>query len=320
MIGRSSVPLAEESMRTHRRAGLGAIELLAVLAALGFLLGLILGGINQARNSANRITSINNMRNIGLAIHNYDSAAGQLPESNDKNHFSVLVQILDLVGDGEDGKGIDRDRPVTDKANAEARKRQIKYFLSPDDPQARVSDDLGATNYFFCAGSKPTLKDNNGAFAEGAKVSLDAISNGTGTGKTIFLVESLKGDGGKKAVDVRRQHVALKKDALKDIKDEAGVSDFKDGKNIASNRGASWMDGRFLQTTFTATRVPDDPRPDVDCEGLGGLSAPRSIIGKTIPVLFADNHVQRMPVQKIKLDIWQKMSSVKGDGKFQVPD
>ena len=67
--------------------------------------------------------------------------------------------------------------------------------------------------------------------------------------------ETLRGDGATKATSVKRQLVLLKKEELKDIKDEAGVKDWKDGNNIAGDRGASWMDGRFLQSNFTGTRV-----------------------------------------------------------------
>jgi hypothetical protein len=68
--------------------------------------------------------------------------------------------------------------------------------------------------------------------------------------------ETLKGDGGTKAVTVRRQHVLLGKGALKDLQDDAGVQDFKDGKHIAGDRCASWMDGRFLQGTFNGGCCP----------------------------------------------------------------
>src|SRR5439155_17825329 len=139
------------------------------------------------------------------------------------------------------------------------------------DPLVRVPQDYGATNYLFSAGSKPTLKDNDGVFYQDSGVSLAAIPDGTSN--TILAGETLKGDGGTKAVDVRRQHVVLDKDALKDFKDETGVDDFANNRHIAGDRCASWMDGRFLQGTFTGTRLLNDARPDVNGAGLGGLSA-----------------------------------------------
>src|SRR6202042_2538474 len=133
--------------------------------------------------------------------------------------------------------------------------------------------DFGATNYLWCAGSKPSLADNNGIFYQNSKVKLTDITDGTSN--TMMAGETLKGDGGVKATTVKRQHVLLKKEDLKDIKDDAGVKDWENNKNIAAERCASWMDGRFLQGTFTATRTLNDPKPDVNCAGLGGLSGLR---------------------------------------------
>src|SRR5262249_2248587 len=114
----------------------------------------------------------------------------------------------------------------------------------------------------------------------------------------------LKGDGQTKAVDVKRQHVAYKADALKGLKDTAGVQDFKEGKNIAGNRGASWMDGRFLQGTFNAGRRPNDERPDVDCGSAGGLAGPRSL-SDTVLVGLADGSTRFINAKKISYDTWK---------------
>ena len=64
---------------------------------------------------------------------------------------------------------------------------------------------------------------------------------------------------------------------MKGIKDDTGVKDLENDKNIAADRCASWMDGRFLQGTFTGTRTINDDKPDVNCGGIGGLSALRSV-------------------------------------------
>ena len=76
---------------------------------------------------------------------------------------------------------------------------------------------------------------------------------------------------------MRRQYVLLKKDALKGVKPDTGVQDWKDDKNIAGDRCASWMDGRFLQGTFNGKLKLNDERPDVSCGGEGGVSALRSL-------------------------------------------
>ena len=123
--------------------------------------------------------------------------------------------------------------------------------------------------------------------------------------------ETLKGDGAVKATTMKRQHVLLKKEDLKDIKDEAGVKDWEKDKNIVADRGASWMDGRFLQSTFTATRTLNDEKPDVNCAGLGGLSGLRSE-GDSAFILFADGHT-RSVTTKVTLEVWQTLGNFKSD-------
>jgi hypothetical protein len=70
--------------------------------------------------------------------------------------------------------------------------------------------------------------------------------------------------------------VLLKKEDLKNTGPDTGVKYFKDDKNIAGDRCASWMDGRFLQGAFNGKLRPNDKRPDVSCGGVSGVSALRS--------------------------------------------
>src|SRR5207302_7390609 len=124
------------------------------------------------------------------------------------------------------------------------------------DPVDQVDKDFGSTNYLFNAGAEYPLKDNDGVFYENSKTKFPDISDGTSN--TMMIGETLKGDGGTKATDVHRQYVALNKEDLKNLAEESGAKEWKDGKNIAGDRGKSWMDGRFLQGTFTATRTLND--------------------------------------------------------------
>jgi len=118
-----------------------------------------------------------------------------------------------------------------------------------------------------------------------------------------MILETLKGDGQKKAENVARQHVRLKKTDLKGLKEEAGVKEFKDSTNIVGNRGSAWIEGRFLQATTTVTRGFNSTKPDVDCGGAGGHAAPRSLLPGT-QVAMADGSV-RMVSSSATLMTWQ---------------
>jgi hypothetical protein len=298
----------KEATMTVRRRAFTLFQLLLILAFLAILFALFLPAIAKSRFAAARSQSANNLKQLGLAMHIYHDANGTLPPGNDANNFSAMAYVLPYIEQQNVFQMIDFKKPMDDKANAAARKTVIKTFLNPRDTIQQVSADYGATNYLFCAGDKPALADNTGMFYQDSKIRLTDVADGTSN--TMMAGATLKGDSGVKAVTVKRQHVLLKKDDLKEIKDETGVNDWENNKDIAADRGASWMDGRFLQGTFTATRTLNDDKPDVNCAGFGGLSALRSEEDVTL-ILVADGSVRPITA-KAKLDVWKALATRNG--------
>jgi prepilin-type processing-associated H-X9-DG protein len=291
-----------------RRRGFTLFQLLVVLAVLAILLGLLLPAVQKVREAAARVQSQNNLKQIAIAIHGYHDANGSMPPGIDAKQFSGLARLLPYIEQDAVYKKIDFDKEMTDKANNEARDVFIKTFLAPIDPVTFAKKGHGPTNYLLCAGSKASLEDNDGVFYPDSKVRFTDITDGTSN--TLMAGETLKGDGVEKAVTVRRQHVRLKKAALKDINDDSGVAEWKDGKSIAADRGASWMDGRFLQGTFAANRSINDTKPDVDCGGAGGLSGLRTLL-TTTNVAFCDGSVHALS-SSVKLDVLKALATRAG--------
>jgi type II secretory pathway pseudopilin PulG len=252
-------------MRRHRRRAFTLFQLLIVLAIIAILIGLLLPAVQKVRAAAARTQSFNNLKQIAIAMLNYADTYQVLPPGVDDNHFSATSKLLPFIEQNNLFQQINFKKTVDDEANALARKAAIRTLLSPQDPIPSVKTEWGATNYLF----------NDQVLFLNSKSKFPA-SITDGTSNTIMSGETLKGDGKTNAVDVRRQYVLLKKEDLKNVGADSGVKYFKDNQNIAGDRCASWMDGRFLQGTFNSRLRPNDERPDVSCGGVSGVSALRS--------------------------------------------
>jgi prepilin-type processing-associated H-X9-DG protein len=295
-------------MRLRSRPGFTLIQLLVILAILAILAGLLLPAIQKARMAAERMKSQNNLKQMGLACHNYHDVNGSFPPGVDPNSLSAAAYLLPYLEQDNLFKTIDFSKPPDDEANKVPRGTTLAIFLSGRDPLPTVKPGVAATNYLFSAGAKPDNQDNDGIYYQESKVRIADITDGTSN--TVMIGETLKGDGRTTATDVRRQHVLLDKEALKDLKDETGVQEFKDNKHIVGDRCSSWLDGRFMQGTFNGMRRINDPRPDVSCEGFGGLGTLRSF-DTIVNAAFCDGSVRALS-NSVDDKVWKALMTRNG--------
>lgn len=139
--------------RAKISAGFTLVELLVVIAIIGILIGMLLPAIHQVREAARRTACKNNLRQLGLALHNYESALGRFPtgymyisgddyaqtgypvSAGDANHLGHGwgTLILPFVEQPNLYDQVNLKLPGFDPVNQVARETPLNIFLCPTD-------------------------------------------------------------------------------------------------------------------------------------------------------------------------------------------
>ncbi|MEZ6113470.1 MAG: DUF1559 domain-containing protein [Pirellulaceae bacterium] len=167
--------MIEKSPVFRRNGGFTLVELLVVIAIIGVLVAMLLPAVQAAREAARRSSCSNNLKQLGLALHNYHDTYKRFPNhgvfhSNNSSHNgltwgdsskgSLLVKILPFIEqqplydklDFSMGKGFE---DLVDGNNKKYRDYDIEAFRCPSaSHEVRLVGERALSNYAPCMGSQ----------------------------------------------------------------------------------------------------------------------------------------------------------------------
>jgi prepilin-type N-terminal cleavage/methylation domain-containing protein len=269
--------------RSADRGGFTLIELLVVIAIIAVLIALLLPAVQQAREAARRTQCKNNLKQLGLALHNYADVHLVFPPGQLGYPFvwSAQSQLLPYVEQVNLQNLLDYDVPpllafqsgfnaAAVTQNDTAAKIRLPLLLCPSDGAAVPNSAYGGISYPACVGSGNVFDadaTNDGAHqnADGVIFAKSKIRFGSitdGTSNTVVFSEQLLGDGiddrAPPADDYRRRVIELPAAAQTTPAACAPAS----APKWSGQRGAKWVNGHYADSMYNHFLRPNAGEPD----------------------------------------------------------
>jgi prepilin-type N-terminal cleavage/methylation domain-containing protein len=323
------------------RQGFTLIELLVVVAIIAVLMGLLLPAVQRVREAANRMRCLNNLKQLGLALHNHADAFGTFPPDGfyppnaTSAPWSALSRLLPFVEQGN-LQNLINFSISSDSAPPDVTSVRVPIFLCPSE----INDHLDKArthwplNYGVCAGTWFVLNPVTGTGGDGVFAAYpgsvngwirptditDGLSNTLGMSEFKTFTPYLRDSHNPSALGVPPP--AAPADVV--AYGQTGI-----WRGPESGDHTEWVDSRTNHTGFTTAFAPTTYMPykiggieyDIDFtsqrEGISAVFptyaavTARSFYPGLVNVLLMDGSA-RSVMDSISLDVWRALGTRSG--------
>ncbi len=296
----------------HKSRGFTLIELLVVIAIIAILIALLLPAVQQAREAARRTQCKNNLKQLGLALHNYHDVASCFPFGMGGTgiKYSAISQLLPQMEQANVYATIDFSKQITDVINTNARMLELPALRCPSDLANSQPTAGGAINYFPNKGASVRWQD---AAADGVMFYQSCIrfrDITDGTSNTAAFSERIVSDGSNGIVTPRSD--TFLSVANPNTQAEAvQMCEAVDITNLANQfpqfMGAPWIDGKH---GYQHVSGPNGRSCGFQAAGKATMAANSRHIGGA-HVQLCDGSV-RFVSENIDLGVWRAVGTRAG--------
>jgi prepilin-type N-terminal cleavage/methylation domain-containing protein len=342
MMYRRNLPQAPRHAR-----GFTLIELLVVIAIIAVLIGLLLPAVQAAREAARRAQCVNNLKQIGLAVHNYHDTWGSLPLGEMPGGLSPHVGILPFMEQSPIYNALNFNaaepaNPVvgarwiwTHPATLTVGRARISSFVCPSEPNTAPANDgfnFWASNYAWNSGTWwPRTQSWDGLFGRtydddaglrpytAAVFGLAAVTDGTSN--TVLAAEVANGPLSTgpprtRVSDCYEVRGLTRTSTVDQATAACNAINWRTGPipwgGAWRYKGYAWVEGSIWRNWFNSIRTPNQTCCTMDNVSWWYIMKPASSYHPGIAnVAMADGSIKAIK-ETINRDIWMGLSTRAG--------
>ncbi len=329
---RRSFNCRSTNQRSTFASGFTLIEVLVVITIIGILIALLLPAVQSARESARRVRCQNNLKQIGLALNQYESVFRVYPfgvggggPPGYEPRWSAQTQFLSYLDQGLVFNSLNFSGvpwmvdPVYSPMNRTALTTSISTYLCPSDSDyPRDPQGMAPNSYRANAGTLPVNLENdypspggkgrnNGVFWFQSAVSPAAVWDGLS--ETAFFSERLIGDFNRS--DPLFNYYIVSKTVSSCAQAQADTPVFQDAYELSGER---WADGNMLYSRYHHILTPQSKSCLLGCRqdfGCPNVITATSRHPSGVNMLLGDGSV-RFVKQSVNVTIWQGLGTING--------